>query len=148
MAGDGKPSPAQSNVSSIPMSLLMPSGHHGVTPGQGLEGVSVLGSAGRPFPKGAIPVITNPVLSASIPASLAPGKGVILQVPIGSKLVSAIPATTMTLNKQKSTIPVSVTSSVFTSSLITPVMTQGSPATATGQAGQSTEGLKSRFCQG
>lgn len=127
-------SSSHAELSSIPMSLLMSTGPHGVTTSQGLKAVSVVGSHGRNLPKGAIPVMTNPLLSTGIPANLAPGKGVILQVPIGSKLVSAIPSTSLSLNKQKTTTPVTVTSSTLTS-LMTAAVTQAAKT----QPGKFTE---------
>ncbi|XP_022098459.1 nuclear factor related to kappa-B-binding protein-like [Acanthaster planci] len=122
-----------SEIPSIPMSLFMASsGPQGATMGQGVKSVSVVGS----LHQGAIPLITNPLLSTGIPASLTPGKGVILQVPIGSKRVSAIPAA---ISKQKCTAPVILTSSTLTSSLMTPVVTQESTNASRDQTEPSTK---------
>ncbi|XP_071806877.1 uncharacterized protein [Asterias amurensis] len=129
---------SHTELPSIPMSLLMSTGPHSVTTSQGLKTVSVVGSHGRSLPKGAIPVMTNPLLSAGIPANLAPGKGVILQVPIGSKLVSAIPSTSLSLNKPKITTPITVTSSALTSQM-TATLNQGANLAAKNQPAKSTQ---------
>ncbi|XP_070551804.1 nuclear factor related to kappa-B-binding protein-like [Ptychodera flava] len=87
----------KSPVSALPMSLLLSGSHQ---------------SGPTNLPKGAVPVIASSMFAGNLPSSLA-GKGVILaQVPPGSKFVTAVPASTVSLSGQKSPILVATTAIV------------------------------------
>ncbi|XP_077985640.1 uncharacterized protein LOC144440211 [Glandiceps talaboti] len=109
----------KSPVSALPMSLL-------------LSGSPQTGQTA--LPKGAVPVIASPVFAGNLPPSLA-GKGVILaQVPPGSKLVTAMPTSTVSLSGQKSPILVATTTIMTSHATSTPstvVMTTQLPTSVT-----------------